>query len=87
MSLTCKIHDLLAARASSGRDAYEISETTFEKVNAMLRQRFGVTYSQAELLLIDVAREHEQTLYVALRNRLNLDDVEDAIRLCLRDDE
>jgi hypothetical protein len=87
MSLVRNIHDLLAARASSGRDAYQITEATFTKVNGVLRQRFGLTYLEAEQLLVDVEREHEKTLYAALRNRLDLDDALDAVARCMGDDE
>ena len=82
-----EIIDLLEARASSGRVAFQISKTTFAKIIAVLRQRFGVGNLDAELMLADVTREHEDILYAALRDHVHLDDAEDAVRLCLGDDQ
>jgi hypothetical protein len=80
-----EIIDLLEARASSGRVAFQISEATFAKIIAILRRRFGVSSFEAELLLVDVLREHEDILFAALRDQVDLDDAEDAVRLCLGD--
>jgi hypothetical protein len=87
MSLARDIHDLLAARASSGRNAYQISEATFAKVIAVLRQRFGLSYQEAELLLIDIARDHEDILRATLRDRITVDDAQDAVCRCLGEDQ
>lgn len=84
---TRDIIDLLQARASSGGTAFEISETIFAKIIAVLRRRFSVGTVDAELMLADVIREHEDALFNALRDRVHLDDAEDAVRLCLGDDE
>jgi hypothetical protein len=81
-----EIIDLLEARASSGRAAFQISETIFAKIIAVLRKRFGISSFDAELLLVNVIREHEDTLFDALRGQVDLDDAEDAVRLCLGDE-
>jgi hypothetical protein len=81
------ICDLLEARASSGRIAFEISKTLFAKINAILRRRFPVSYQDAELLLVDLEREHEDVLFCALRDTVHVDDATDAVRRCLGDDQ
>jgi hypothetical protein len=81
------IIDLLQARASSGRAAFEIVNAIFAKVIAVLQRRFGIGYLETELLLVDLIREHENTLYAALRDHVHLNDAEDAVRLCLGGDE
>jgi hypothetical protein len=81
------IIDLLQARANSGHAAFEIVDDMFAKVIAVLQQRFGIEYLEAELLFADLIREHENTLYEALRDQVHLDDAEDAVRVCLGDDE
>lgn len=85
--MTRDIIDLLQARASSGGTAFEISKTIFAKVIAVLRRHFSVGTIDAELMLADVIREHEDALFSALRDRVHLDDAEDAVRLCLGDDD
>jgi hypothetical protein len=77
------IIDLLQARASTGRVAFEIVDDMFAKVIVVLQQRFGIGYLETELLLVDLIREHENTLYAALRDHVRLSDAEDAVRLCL----
>jgi hypothetical protein len=77
------IIDLLQARASSGRAAFEIAGDLFAKLIAVLQRRFGIGYLEAELLLADLIREHENRLYVALHNSLDLDDAKDAVCRCL----
>jgi hypothetical protein len=81
------IIDLLQARASSGRAAFEITDNMFAKLIVVLRQRFNIGHLEAELLLADLIRELEATLYAALRDHIHLNDAEDAVRLCLGDDE
>jgi hypothetical protein len=87
MSASREIIDLLEARSSSGRDAFQITKTLFAKIITILQRRFGIGHSDAELLLANVIREHEDVLFNALRGRVHLDDAEDAVRLCLEDDE
>jgi hypothetical protein len=81
------IIDLLQARASSGRAAFEIADDLFAKLIAVLQRRFGIGYLEAELLLADLIREHENRLYVALHNSLDLDDAKDAVCRCLPGEE
>ena len=78
--------DLLQARASSGRDAFQIADNMFAKLIAVLRRRFDIEYLEAELLFADLIREHENTLYTALRDRVHLNDAEDAVRRFLPED-
>jgi hypothetical protein len=85
MTTACDICDLLAARADSGRVAFRISETVSTKVIGVVRQHFDLSYQEAELLLIDVMREHEKQLYAVLHNRVPLDEALDAVYLCLED--
>ena len=87
MSTSREIIGLLKARASSGRDAFQISKALFAKIIAILQRRFGTGHSETELILVDAIREHEDTLFNALRGRVHSDDAEDAVRLCLGDDE
>ena len=55
----------------------------FAKIIAILRRRFGIGQFEAELLLVDVVREHEDTVFDALRDCIRLDDAEDAVWRCL----
>jgi hypothetical protein len=87
LNLSRDICDLLEARASSGQAAFEIVDDMFAKVIVVLQRRFGIGYLETELLLVDLIREHENTLYAALRDHVHLNDAEDAVRLCLGDDE
>jgi hypothetical protein len=76
------ICDLLEARASSGRNAFEIVETTFTKIIAALRRdpRFtNIPVFELELLLADSRGETERTLFAEMRDRIHLDDAEDAV--------
>jgi hypothetical protein len=80
------ICDLLESRASSGRDAFAIVETTFAKIIAVLRRdpRFtNIPVFELELLLADSRGETETTLFAALRDRIHLDDAEDAVHRTL----
>jgi hypothetical protein len=89
-SLTRDILDLLEARASSGRDAFRISENTFTKIITVLQRdpRFaGITRFELELMLINQCREFEEILFNEMRDRIHLDDAEDAVCLCLGEDE
>ena len=81
-----QIIDLLEARAHSGRDAFAISRGLFDEIIAILHARFGLNYFESELLLIAAIRKYESVLFVALRDRVHLDDAEDAVRLCLGDE-
>jgi hypothetical protein len=81
------ICDLLQARTSSGRQAFEIVDAVFAKIIAILRRRFGIGHLEAELLFADVIREHEGIVFNALRDCIPLDDAEDAVRLCLGDEQ
>ena len=80
------IIDLLQARTSSGRDAFQIADNMFAKLIAVLRRRFDIEYLEAELLFADLIREHENTLYAALRDHIHLNDAEDAVRRFLPED-
>jgi hypothetical protein len=73
------IIDLLEARASNGRAAFEIVDDMFAKVIVVLQRRFGIGYLETELLLVDLIREHENLLYAALRDHIHLNDAEDAL--------
>jgi hypothetical protein len=83
MSQTQEIIDLLQARASSGRDAFSISRVLFDDIITILRKRFGISYHEAELLLIGVIRKHEDTLFELRHEHLHLDDASAAVRICL----
>ena len=61
MTAARDICDLLQARSSSGRQAFEIVDAVFAKIIAILRRRFGIGQFEAELLLVDVVREREGT--------------------------
>jgi hypothetical protein len=83
------IIDLLQARASSGRIAFRIVETMLANVIAALRRdpRFvGVSLFDFELLLADIKREAERTLFAELHDRIALDDAEHAVHQCLGDE-
>jgi len=80
------ICDLLQARASTGYDAFQIVETTFAKIIAALRRdpRFtNIPVFELELLLADPRGETERTLFAEMRDRVHLDDAEDAVHLTL----
>jgi hypothetical protein len=83
------IIDLLQARASSGRAAFEIAEQTLAKIIAALQRdsRFAtVTRFELELVLMNEYRELEGILFNEMRNRIHLNDAEDAVHLCLGED-
>jgi hypothetical protein len=83
------IIDLLQARASSGRNAFRIAETVFTRIIVVLRRdpRFaGLSLFELELLLADEYREAEKTLFMQMRDRIHLDDAEDAVRCYLPED-
>jgi hypothetical protein len=80
------ICDLMQARTSSGRAAFEIIKITVAKVIAALRRdpRFcTITSFELELLLADVHRDTGNMLFEAMHNRIHIDDAEDAVRRCL----
>ena len=80
------IIDLLEARASSRRDAFAIAETMFTKIIAILRRdsRFaGASLFELELMLADVRSETEGLLFNEMRDRVHVDDAQDAVRCCL----
>jgi hypothetical protein len=82
MNIAREICDLLEARASSGDQAFQMSKALATRLIAVLRRRFGINYLDAELLLADVMREHEDALYAALHERVSLDDALDAVHRC-----
>ena len=85
--ITRDICDLLQARSSSGRDAFRISGALFDQIIAILRRRFAISYLDAEVLLGNAIRNHEDALFDALRDHIHVDDATDAVRLCLGDDQ
>ena len=83
------IIDLLQARVSSGRAASQIIDNMFENVIAVLRRdpRFaGISLFELELLFADARCEVEKILFNEMRDRIHLDDAEDAVRRCLPGD-
>jgi hypothetical protein len=83
------IIDLLQARASTGRNAFQIVETTFAKIIAALRRHphfAGIRLFELELLLADERCEVEKILFNEMRDCIHLDDAEDAVRRCLPDE-
>ena len=86
LNLTRDICDLLESRASSGRDAFAIAENMFAKVIAILRHdpRFAsASLFELELMLADVRSETEGLLFNEMRDRVHVDDAQDAVRRCL----
>ena len=80
------IIDLLQARASTGRNAFQIVETVFAKIIAKLRRdpRFdGISQFEFELLLADVSSEAEKVLFAEMHDRVLLADAEHAVHQCL----
>jgi hypothetical protein len=89
MSPAGDIVDLLQARASSGRAAFEIARQTLAKIIAALQRnsRFATaTRFELELVLMNEYRELEEILFNEMRNRIHLDDAEDAVRCVLPGD-
>ena len=86
--VTRDICDLLEARANSGRKAFQYVEALFTKVAAALRRdpRFAtITLFELELLLANERCEAEKILVDEMRDRIRLDEAEDAVRCCLSD--
>jgi hypothetical protein len=84
------IIDLLQARASSGRNASRIVESTFVKIIAKLQRdpRFnGINQFEFELLLADVSSETEKILFAEMCNRIRLEDAEHAVHQCLGEED
>jgi hypothetical protein len=84
------IVDLLQARASTGRDAFRITERLFAKIIAKLRRdpRFaGVSQFEFELLLADVSSEAETVLFAEMCDRVRLADAEHAVHQCLGEED
>jgi hypothetical protein len=84
------IIDLLQARASSGRDAFQIVEIVFAKAVAALRRdpRFnGVSQFEFELLLADVSNDAGKMLFAEMCDRILLADAEHAVYQCLGEDD
>ena len=59
----------------------------FEQLVTILQRRFGLSRLDAELVLADVRHAHEVALYRAMRDRIHVDDAENAVRLCLEGNE
>ena len=73
------LRDRLEAFASNGREASHIARELFDAVVVALRRdrRFaGISLQEAELLFADVHVDIERRLFVALRDRVRLDDVD-----------
>jgi len=84
------ICDLLQARASTGRAAFQIVESLFEKIIAKLRRdsRFaGVSQFEMELLLADVSNDAGNLLFAEMRDRVLLADAEHAVHQCLGEED
>ena len=84
------IIDLLEARASTGRGAFDYVKTLFTKIIITLRRdpRFAqIPLFELELLLRNEHCEAEKILFNEMRDRVALHDAEDAVRLCLGDDQ
>jgi hypothetical protein len=89
LNLSRDICDLLESRASSGRSAFEYVKTLFTQIITTLRRdpRFAeMTLFELELLLANQPSEAEKILFSEMRDRVRLDDAEDAVRLCLGND-
>jgi hypothetical protein len=90
INLSRDICDLLQARASTGRNAFQIVKRLFEKIIAKLRRdpRFnGVSQFEFELLLADVSSEAERVLFTEMRDRVLLADAEHAVHQCLGEED
>jgi hypothetical protein len=90
MTPASNICALLQARAASGRDALEIAETTvLGIIKTLMRDaRFAnITRVELELLLVNERRRLEDRLFEEMRDRIHLDDAQDAVQRCLGDDE
>jgi hypothetical protein len=86
MSLAAHILGLLHANASSGSGAFKITEAVFTELPTALRRdpRFaGISDFELTLLLRDVRNRLEQVLFREMRDRIHIEDAEDAIRRCL----
>jgi hypothetical protein len=76
------IIDLLQARASSGRAAFQIADDMFAKLIAVLRRdrRFtNIPVFELELMFEDVRNEVEAVLFNEMHARVRLDEAEDAV--------
>jgi hypothetical protein len=81
-----EICDLLEARACPGRQAFDLVDTMFTQIIALLRRdsRFaGITCFELELLFAGVRSDTERMLLRELHDHVHLDDAEDAVRICL----
>jgi hypothetical protein len=71
------LYDALAAWASDGREAQNITDEVFDRIVCALRRdaRFGnIPAAEFELLFADAARDLEAELFGALRGHVHLDD-------------
>jgi hypothetical protein len=83
------ICDLLESRASSGRAAFVIVENLFAKIITILRRDShfaGTSLFELELMFADARREAESALFREMRDRIHIDDAQDAVRCCLPDE-
>jgi hypothetical protein len=80
------LYDLLQARASDGRKAFDLTDAVFTKIGTALRRdpRFAnLTNFELELLLADVRNEMERALFTEMVAHIHLDDAANAVELVL----
>jgi hypothetical protein len=73
------LRDELEPFAADGREAFRILEIIFDSIVAALRrdQRFtNIPLREFELLFADARTDAERRLFVELRDRVHLDDVD-----------
>jgi hypothetical protein len=88
MTVRVDLQHALESWTSDGSEAFEISEQAFTNIIAVIRKRFaGLTLAEAELLLADVRRDTEDSLFALLRNTVTVGEVIDivATRFCGED--
>jgi hypothetical protein len=89
MSVLSDLCAMSQANASTGRTAFEFVNTLFAEIIAALRRdprTKAFTRFELELLLADAHRKAENKLFEQLRNRIHIEDAEDAVYRCLGDD-
>jgi hypothetical protein len=73
MSIRRDLRDALESWTSDGGEAFEVSEQMFANIVAVIRKQFpGMTLSEAELLLADVRRDTEDSLFGLLCNTITI---------------
>jgi hypothetical protein len=90
INLSRDLCDLLQARASDGRKAFDIVEATFTKIITTLRRdpRFiDITAFEFELMFANLRGEIERALFGEMVARIHLDDAENAVDLVLGEPE